>query len=529
MSDQATQTLDLSVTEALQLLANLNAISGGAAKSGAAAKPKWDYTQALQTAQPAIAGARTVAASFTGGPKYAQRMDEALQKAAAADTQKNAEEAKKQLDRAEAAARRVTSAAKADYATRKAAIEAPLATLEQRIGQLPAMPAVAQALQTAKTAQTRAAPPADDKPGDWVAANAALATFQTDVDAIQTACVGEARTKATGFDTRMAPHADTKPIGKDFGKKLNAYGVSRKAFDAVVQGGDGLTALERSAAVDAALTAFEQAAAPTTAQRGQMVTGAMATLTGLEDKDLAAKPLLEKAEIALDLCAAGTPTDKDQLKQLVRLYNNSKPDKAFEDKRATERQQIIDAVLQMPDMKGVFDKKGKVDKTKWKALVAQPDKMLALLSNICTVQCNTLGFPPVTLRKDPDPPEGRDKKGSLTFGGYDPANNDIGINLHKDCFKTIKDGLDTIIHETFHAHQDYTVKRLRNGDIKPTDPEYATAMMWLVNDIGVGYVGSKSVGQKNYEKQPTEYDSFHHAGETINGLLIQSKKNAKGG
>jgi hypothetical protein len=61
------------------------------------------------------------------------------------------------------------------------------------------------------------------------------------------------------------------------------------------------------------------------------------------------------------------------------------------------------------------------------------------------------------------------------------------------------------------------VRKLKAGDIVPGDDDYATALMYMVNDIPVGYVGSGSVGSDNYKTQPTgvpggviAIDANHH-------------------
>ena len=518
--------LDISVTEALALLAALDKLSGGGGTSPVAPRG-FDYAGALQTAQPQFDAARKVVVGFPAGDSRLRRIDAALGKAAGADRDKNPKDAEKYLDRAVTNAQKLGAEVKQAFTDQKAVIEAPLAGLDVRITRLATRPpAVAQALQAATTARSNANPAADDKPEDWTASFAALATFRRAMDAIGPACLTAAQATGQGFDTRFSANKNTKPPGgKDFVDKLNVYQAARKTFQAAVTGQDGLAALEAAAATNIALTNFTNAAAPSDLVKGQRVTGAMTTLTNLKDKALADKSLLEKAEIAMDLCAGGVPTGQAEIKQLVRLYNKSKPDPQFMTKRGQERDKIADDILALPELQAVFDDKGKADGKEWKKLVADTGKMLQMLKKICDTQCDTLGMPRIVVYKNPDPPKGR-TKGNLDFGGYEPSSNRIGLNLHKDCFKTIKDGLDTIIHETFHAHQDFVVKRLRSGEIGPADPDYATAMMWMVNDVGVGYL-LKQVSQRDYERQPTEFDSFYNAGETVKTLLVKSKQNAK--
>ena len=72
------------------------------------------------------------------------------------------------------------------------------------------------------------------------------------------------------------------------------------------------------------------------------------------------------------------------------------------------------------------------------------------------------------------------------------------------------------------------MRKLKAGDIGPGDDDYATALMYMVNDIPVGYVGSGSVGSDNYKTQPTKFDSFHHAEKTAESVLSKAKAAAKG-
>ena len=492
-------------------------------------KPGELYQAALLKAQPAVENARKIAVIFAKADPARKAMDDALLEAVQADTKKDFKTAQLCLEKALAQAKIVGDAIRNDYIQRKTVIEQPLAEIERRIGALNAPAAgVTQALQTAKTAQTNAKPADDDKPGDWTNANNALSTFKSNIEAIGPACVVAAQAKGAAFDLRFNPVKNNKPAGSDFVKKLTAYLAARKPVDAAIAGSDGLTALEKVPAADLALTAFVNAAAPNDQVKQQRATTALSTVTKLKDKDLEKKSLLEKAELAFDLCANGTPTTKDGLKQLCRLYSKSKPDPEFMKKRAQQREAIVDEILTIPEVKGVFDKKGAVDSKAWKQFIKDADKVEAMLTKICDKQCDTLGMPRIPVRQNPKPPKGR-TNGVLTFGGYNPASNSIRLKMHPDCLKTVKDGFDTIIHETFHAHQDFIVKKLKSGDIGPDDPDFSTAMMYMVNDIGIGYVQSSDdgVGQKNYEMQPTEFDSFHHAGETIKAALIKAKKNAK--
>lgn len=227
------------------------------------------------------------------------------------------------------------------------------------------------------------------------------------------------------------------------------------------------------------------------------------------------------------VCADGTPSGGDELKQLVRLYNKSPPDKAMLKQREQQRNQIADKVAKMPEIANLYDRKGKIDKAAWQNLISNPDDMRDLLGKIANVQADALGITHVPVNKEPDPPEGADPSGNITFGGYGPATNSVNLNLHPDCLNPPEEALTTILHEMFHAHQDAIVKKLKAGDIPPDDPLYPTALMYMVNDIPVGYLFASNVGQKNYERQPTEIDAEYQGKLAAQAVLKQTSKTAK--
>ena len=177
----------------------------------------------------------------------------------------------------------------------------------------------------------------------------------------------------------------------------------------------------------------------------------------------------------------------------------------------------------MDEIKKLYKPNGDLDNDYWDNFVKDADKVLKMMQDICNVQADAMGMARISVSKAPDPPK---KNG--TMGGYNPATNSIGLNFFPGYLKPVSEAIDTIIHETFHAHQDVIVKKLKAGDIGPGDDDYATALMYMVNDIPVGYVGSGSVGSDNYRTQPTEFDSFHHAEKTAESVLSKAKAAAKG-
>ncbi len=414
-----------------------------------------------------------------------------------------------------------------------------LGKIDERVKKLTSPPAaVTKALKAATDARGTAEKAGEAKPADWPAANASLEELQKKLDAVNTACLDEAGKLAKGFDQRFADKDKHKPAGKDIVAKYTAYGKARKALQGQIAGKDGLAALEACPATETALAEFETAAAPSSQVKRQKAEKAFDDLKKLSDEDLGKKSLQEQAELALDLCANGTPSGSVQvssnpakflpapgstLEQLTRLYKHSKPDEKFMNKRAQQREQIADEVAKMEEIKKLHKPNGDLDVDYWNNFTSDGDKVIQMLKKICDVQADALGMARISVTQKPIPGA---KNGNM--GGYDPATNSITVNCWPGYLKPVSEALDTIIHETFHAHQDVIVKKLKAGEIAPGDDDYATAMMYMVNDIPVGYVGSGTVGSENYKTQPTEFDSFHHAGKTIESLMVKAKAGAQG-
>ena len=490
------------------------------------------FNAALREAMPAIEVARGLVAVNEIATTAHETMEAALEESLAAANRRDFTTATSALARAEAQTQIVSDERvkmREAFYDRQEKLGAALDPMADRIGKLSAVPGpVSQALTTATDAMAVAAAADGANPEDWPAGVRALDELERAIADLGTRCVDEAGKLAAGLATRFGVVQRVAPAGADFVKKLNLYATAKKKLDGLLAGKDGPGALEAAPVTDQALKAFEALASPSDVQRRQKAAAAKATLKGLSDQDLASKPLQEKAELALDLCANGEPTERDAVDQLCRLYRKSPPDPAFLDKRAQQRAAIVTEVSKMPEIDALYKPDGSMDTAAWDAIVADPDRAKALLKKICDAQTDALGIPHLDVNKDPDPPEPAEPDGSISFGGYNPASNTIDLNLHRDALTPVDEALTTILHETFHAHQDVIVKQLKSGAIAPDDPLYPTALMYLVNDIGVGYVQSDDVGQENYEKQPTEIDA-EHQGKLAAQAVLLAVKTAKGG
>ena len=438
----------------------------------------------------------------------------------------------------EAFEKQVAETTVSDLPKRFLALSAKVTTIEDDAKKLAHPPGGVGALvQAATVAQGTAKGLVEAKPADWLKVHAALEGLQAAVDKVNRVCLDEATRQMSDFDTRYKDKDKDKPAGKDVVAAYRAYGVVATQVQTAIKAGDGLPALIACEAVEAPLAAFEAAASPSDQQKQTKAKDAFDTLSLLDDTALANMSLQDQAELALELCANGTPTGSTQvpgtnparflptpgssLEQLCRLYKHSKPDDKFMNKRAVEREKIADDVAKMDEIKTLYKPDGKLDTKQWDKFVKDSDKVLKMMQKICDVQADAMGMARIPVRKDPDPP-----RDNGTMGGYNPASNSIGLNFHPGYLKPVQEAIDTIIHETFHAHQDAIVKKLKAGEIGPGDDDYATALMYMVNDIPVGYVQGSAVGSTNYRTQPTEFDSYTHAEKTAESVLGKAKAGA---
>jgi hypothetical protein len=486
-----------------------------------------DFQKALRETVPAVETARLLAAVNDTATGAHTAMEQAMEAAFAAANAKNYDKAIVDLATASAQADIISDERvkmRDAFYDRHEKLEATLKDLSTRIGKLTAAPtAVTQALKKATDAQAVAEEAGDANPEDWPAAIAALDEADKAVGEIGTASTQAATTLSSGFTSRFNAIKDNDPAGGDFMKKFSTYVTAQKKVTDQL-GKDGLAALEACGAAETALGAFEAVASPSGTERGQKVAAAKLTLSNLSDQELEQMSLEDKAGLAFDLCANGTPDDSElvdpsdpnneekqpipggTLDQLCRLYRKSPPDPKFLEKRDKQIEKIVEEAVKLPAIQALYDADGDLDMTAWNSFIGNQENVRSMLGTICDAQTTAIGMPsvPVTAAT----PEARDPTtGGITFGGYSPASNSVELNLHPDAVDDPLEALTTILHETFHAHQDVLVKKLKSGEIGPGHEDYATALMCVVNDIGVGYVQSDEGGQENYEKQPTEIDA----------------------
>jgi hypothetical protein len=332
--------------------------------------------------------------------------------------------------------------------------------------------------------------------------------------------IDEARRHSAEFDQRFAVVKRTEPAGAEFVAAYLAYVRAKRKLTHLLEAGDGSTALEACQTVEARLTAFERVARPKLWQRQRKAERARSQVAEMSDDDLKSRSLKKKAYLAMDLCADGPPTDPGTRRQLCRVYRQSPPDPQFLEQRKRHRDAIIARVSTMPEIAALYDDRGDLNKGRWDRIIQKPERAQALLTQVCDVQTEVLGMPKVPVRARPPTPKG--PRGGIKYGSYDPRSNSINLNLHRDALEQPIQALNTILHETFHAHQEVLIRRLRSGRIGPRDPDYPTALMLLANDIA--YLQRREVGGDNYKRQPMEIDAEENGMSAAQAVLQKVKQ-----
>jgi len=207
-----------------------------------------------------------------------------------------------------------TSKERTAFLERLSKLSEALGKIDERVKKLasPSAP-ITPALQVAADAKAAAEKAGEVKPQDWPKANTALDDLQNATNKVNTACLDEAGKLVKAFDQRYTAKDKNKPAGKEIVAKYIAYEKAGKALDSLISGKDGLGAIEACPATETALAEFETTASPTATQKQEQAKAAFDLLKTLSDTDLGEKPLQEQAELALELCANGTPTGSTQV------------------------------------------------------------------------------------------------------------------------------------------------------------------------------------------------------------------------
>lgn len=474
------------------------------------------YEQALAAASAVIAEAKAGKPATDAADASRATMLEALATMEAAAGERRYSDAQRALAAAEDAAKQVV--AERDKA--KASFERAFALSEQAFaaaaGKHTAKPAIDRATLDLKKAAEDAKAAAEKARGenDWRAANAAIQPLNDAIKAFDDAYAAEWRIRGETAATRadLARRAGAKsgltPIGAAQIKAKNHALAALKKLDGLLDKDPASAAAAQAVLAESAVATLEGMSGLGTSQKAALSSTAAARLKGMDDTQLGALSLQERAELAFDLIAGGNPSG-DARTQLHRLYDKTGMDPAFLAKRKEVRKQTAQQVIaQLPeseDMRDNWDIKPESEKR-------------AYLRKVQEQQSTVLGIPDVPLNFFSQPATG----GSITFGEYLPSTRAIRLNSHPDGMPNFFRAVATILHENSHAQQHVLIDRLYAGEIQPDDPDFAQVLMFAVNNEDNGYVPSSVGGQTLYAKQPIEEDAWRQGDEgarTIEAMI----------
>jgi hypothetical protein len=170
-------------------------------------------------------------------------------------------------------------------------------------------------------------------------------------------------------------------------------------------------------------------------------------------------------------------------------------DPGFKQRDLDRADKIADELKDDPDLKAAKkDWGGQSDTQKVNAL----KKVLA-------AQCKLLGMPMPEVIMDHQPP----KDGRILNGLFD-GEGKLHLNLDpaSDVSAGLDTAIDTMIHENCHQYQRVLVQQLKDGKLKPGDPDYEQATIFAANS-GNNYIqpDEDPTSLDPYIKQPEENHS----------------------
>lgn len=325
----------------------------------------------------------------------------------------------------------------------------------------------------------------------------------------------------------------------DFDSARNDWLTERRSFSTATDVFEAITAF---LAAKQKIEKLEEIA-PTPQKRRETSESCAKYLEKMTDDVLQKKQLLEKASYALRLCANGPPAKPSAYKQLTRLYEGVSLDPGFQSERDQQCKDAGRQIADIPELRDYFDAQGKPDAAKWQAMMTrelqhkhdsgpddtQPDAtatadtetqasadLPAVLTKVHATQAAVLKMPPIPVIVRENPYD------TTKAGGYGADTNDIVIN---PCFLpgTLKDFVSTVIHETFHAHQEYLVRQYQSDPESDDGADRATVLMFLANSQGIGYLkydkSRPPPTLQEYLQQPTEQDAEQNGQATWDEVL----------
>lgn len=220
---------------------------------------------------------------------------------------------------------------------------------------------------------------------------------------------------------------------------------------------------------------------------------------------------MDKADAVKALLAAGAPTG-DARKAQIKTYKNTDLDPAFMKQDETRGDAIA------AEFKG--NKELKEARSGWKKS-SEADK-IKILEKIVAVQRKQFGIDPpkIVIEHDPSVVSADGLSKLTTNGFFDLGDGMLHINMDPDSnVHTFQTAVDLALHENAHNWQAHLVKDLQSGKLKSSDPNYAQALMFAVNELDPGGYVEGSEDMAAYQKQPLEDHSWTTGPETAKKII----------
>lgn len=254
-----------------------------------------------------------------------------------------------------------------------------------------------------------------------------------------------------------------------------------------------------------------------------------AILQSSEDDLLAMSPQ-DCAEL-MEHMLQGDPAAKDQHRAaLAKLSKVLDLDPKFERRDRDRRNRVVAAMADpssgLADARSRWDtlpnprvgEDGKLDP-------ASLDKLKALQKAL-EIQCKGLGIdPPPQIKLFSDPATKVTDQSKLGSGGFlNPADGHIYLNDLAASFRDDFDmALDIVIHENTHKYQEKLKKDVQTGKLKPGDPEYDQALLFLLNSPPDGYLENGD----GYAEQPVERHAWRAGMEARQAFATDERDKAQ--
>ena len=223
-----------------------------------------------------------------------------------------------------------------------------------------------------------------------------------------------------------------------------------------------------------------------------------------KDEDMQKMSPEDKAKYVQDLLASGAPTATVRDIQ-KRLYKNTD---------ITPEQQATDDAS---SDKVAADLAGDQDlqhaRANWGSL-SDADKAAAL-KKVVDAQSNAMGVPAPEIVVDNGMKEGDD----TASGVYNHEDGKLHINMDPDSNTAdFQKALSIAAHENTHHYQDVMMQRLKDGTLKPGDPEYAQTKLFAANNGPNGYIEPHE-GIDAYKNQPLERHAWGNGDKTAQKIV----------